>query len=64
MIALTLHIRKQGWTQKAAAKRLGVSQPRVSDLMRGNIELFSIDSVVRMLAAAGLHVRTRIDEAA
>ncbi|NJD10587.1 MAG: XRE family transcriptional regulator [Gemmatimonadetes bacterium] len=40
-------------TQTEAAGVLGVSQPRVSDLVRGRIELFSIDSLVNMLAAAG-----------
>lgn len=35
--------------QKAAAKVLGVTQPRVSDLVRGRLELFSIDTLVEML---------------
>jgi predicted XRE-type DNA-binding protein len=40
-----------------------VTQPRVSDLMRGKIDLFGLDTLVNM-AAAGLHVEMRIAEAA
>ena len=43
-------------TQAKAAKLLGVSQPRISDLVRGRIDLFSIDSLVDMLARAGIKV--------
>ena len=56
MISLEQHIKVQGWTQKEAAKRIGVTQPRVSDLMRGKINLFSIDAVVGMLAAVGVRL--------
>jgi len=52
MIDLSSHIKLQGWTQKEAAKRLGVTQPRISDLTRGRIDLFSIDALVTMLARA------------
>lgn len=64
MIALTEHIKREGLTQARAAKLLGVSQPRVSDLIRGKIDLFSIDTLVNMLSAAGLHVEVRIARAA
>ena len=43
-------------TQAQAARLLGVTQPRVSDLVRGRIELFSIDTLVNMLAKAGVRV--------
>lgn len=46
---LRVLITERGLTQKAAAKALGVTQPRVSDLVRGRIELFSIDTLVEML---------------
>ena len=49
-------IAERGLTQAAAAKLFRVSQPRVSDLVRGKIELFSIDAVVQMLARAGVRV--------
>jgi predicted XRE-type DNA-binding protein len=64
MIAIEEHIRASGWTQKEAAKRLHVTQPRISDLVRGKIDLFGLDALVTMLAAAGLHVELRVAKAA
>jgi len=49
-------IEREGLTQTAAARLLRVSQPRVSDLVRGRIELFSIDMLVNMLARGGVRV--------
>jgi predicted XRE-type DNA-binding protein len=49
-------IEARGLTQKEAAKALGVSQPRVSDLVRGRIGLFSIDTLVEMLTHLGVAV--------
>jgi predicted XRE-type DNA-binding protein len=57
MIQLREIIRKEGWTQTAAAKRCGVSQPRVNDLMRGKIDKFSIDALVDMATALGRRVK-------
>jgi predicted XRE-type DNA-binding protein len=51
-------------SQTEAAKVFGVTQPRISDLMRGKIELFGIDMLVNMLAAAGLRVRLQVKKAA
>jgi predicted XRE-type DNA-binding protein len=45
-----------GLPQGEIAERLGVTQPRISDLVRGKIDLFSIDALVNMLVAAGLRV--------
>ncbi|CDX60979.1 Xre family transcriptional regulator [Mesorhizobium plurifarium] len=64
MMALERHIRAKGWTQAEAARRLGVTQPRVSDLLRGKINLFALDTLVNMAIAAGLHVEMRVSEAA
>jgi len=64
MIAIKDHIKRHGWTQAEAAHRLGVTQPRISDLMRGKVDLFGIDALVNMAATAGLHVEVRIHEAA
>ena len=50
-------ITTRGLTQAAAAKLLGVHPPRVSDLMRGRIELFSIETLIDMLARLGLSVK-------
>jgi predicted XRE-type DNA-binding protein len=64
MIAVAEFIRAKRLTQAAAAKLFGVSQPRVSDLMRGKIELFSVDTLVNMLAVAGVRVELRLKKAA
>ena len=58
--ALRKFIEKEGLTQADAAKRLKVSQPRVSDLTRGKISRFSLDTLVNMLSDAGLEVDFRI----
>ncbi|MFN7542136.1 MAG: helix-turn-helix domain-containing protein [Acidobacteriota bacterium] len=60
MTALRKFIEKEGWTQADAAKRLRVSQPRISDLTRGKISRFSLDTLVNMLTDAGLDVNFRI----
>jgi predicted XRE-type DNA-binding protein len=60
MRALVDFVRKNRLTQARAAERFGISQPRVSDLMRGKIHLFSIDNLVKLLAAAGLRVDLRV----
>ncbi len=64
MAALTLHIQSKKMTQAQAAKTFGVTQPRISDLVRGKIDVFSIDTLVNMLGAAGLHMEMRIGKAA
>ncbi len=46
--------------QKEAAELLGVSQPRVSDLLRGRIDLFSTDALIDMLARLGARVRLTV----
>lgn len=56
MIALARALDAKGLTQVQAAKLLGVSQPRVSDLRRGKIDRFSIDTLVTMLGHAGVKV--------
>jgi predicted XRE-type DNA-binding protein len=60
MTGLRKFIEKEGLTQADAAKRLKVSQPRVSDLTRGKISRFSLDTLVNMLSDAGLEVDFRI----
>ena len=64
MIALADHIRAEGLSQSGAAKRFGVTQPRVSDLVRGKIQLFGLDALVNMTAAAGLHIKMTVAKAA
>ena len=48
-------INHSGMPQGEIAERLGVTQPRISDLVRGMIDLFSIDTLVNLLVAAGVH---------
>jgi len=57
MIELSQLIQNKGWTQVQAAELMGVSQPRISDLVRGKIDRFSIDSLIAMLGSAGVRVR-------
>jgi len=57
LIQLQKAIRSQGLKQAAAAKLLDVTQPRVSDLMRGRLDLFSVDTLIDMLARLGIRVR-------
>jgi predicted XRE-type DNA-binding protein len=64
MMALENHIRVQQWSQTEAARRLGVTQPRISDMLRGKITLFGLDTLVNMAVGAGLHVEMRIATAA
>ncbi len=63
-MALKDHIAREGFSQSQAAQAFSVGQPRVSDLMRGKIDPFGLDSLVTMLAAAGLHVEMRVGRAA
>ena len=60
MIALQERLRASKLTQARAAKLLGVMQPRVSDLMRGKIDLFSLETLIDMLARAGAHVKLSV----
>lgn len=63
IMALKEHIARDNLSQAQAAQLFGVTQPRISDLMRGKINLFGLDSLVNMAAAAGLHVEMRLLEA-
>ena len=56
MMALTGYIQERKVTQSRAARIMGVSQPRISDLMRSKIARFTIDTLVNMVTGAGLKV--------
>jgi len=58
VMALKAHLARTDLSQAQIAKLIGVTQPRVSDLMRGKIDLFDLDALVNMAAAAGLRART------
>lgn len=53
MARLRTLISERGWTQQEAAKRLGISQSRVSDLVRGKWDKFSLDMLITLAARAG-----------
>lgn len=57
MIRIEKELGARGLKQAQAAKLLGVTQPRVSDLLRGRVELFSADALIDMLARLGVKVR-------
>jgi len=56
MAGLRSTIEAQGWTQGEAAQKLGVAQSRVSDLVRGKWEKFSLDMLVTLATRAGIKV--------
>ena len=56
MIQIRRLIEDRKMTQTAAAKLFGVTQPRISDLVRGKIDLFSIETLIDMLGRAGVRV--------
>lgn len=61
MISIRDIIDDKGWTQKEAAKALGLTQPRVSDLKNGKIEKFSIDLLMTCLYRLGFRFLPRYE---
>jgi predicted XRE-type DNA-binding protein len=64
LIAISQAVSTWGLTQSEAARRLGVTQPRLNDLLRGRIGKFSLDALVALAARAGLAVNLEITLAA
>lgn len=60
MVQLTAMIEDRNLTQQEAAKLLGVKQSRVSDLVRGKFERFSLDMLISFAIRAGMHVELRL----
>jgi predicted XRE-type DNA-binding protein len=60
MVVLRKLIATRGWTQAQAAEQLGVTQSRVSDLVRGKHEKFSLDMLVTLVTRAGRTVKMRL----
>src|SRR5438034_11756872 len=56
MVRLTKVIEARKLSQSQAARLLGVSQPRISDLVRGKIERFSVDTLIEMLGRTGARI--------
>ncbi|MGB7264393.1 MAG: XRE family transcriptional regulator [Terracidiphilus sp.] len=63
MMKIEAIVKKNGWTQAEAAKRCGVSQPRINDLLRGRISRFSLDALVNIASALGRKVKVRLEAA-
>ncbi len=63
MVALEQYIVREGITQQEASERFGITRPRVSDLVRGKIDKFTIDKLVNMAARVGLTARLKITRA-
>ncbi len=61
MLAIERYIKAQGWTQTEAANHFGIPQPRISNLMRGKINDFTIDTLVNLLASVGQRVTLAAD---
>ena len=59
MIAVRKSVDRWKLTQAEAAKRLGVTQPRLNDLLRGRIDRFSLDALVDLADRAGLSVQVK-----
>lgn len=64
MMAVEREVRGWGGTQAEAARRLGVTQPRLNDLLRRKITKFSLDALVDLATRAGLAVHVQADRAA
>lgn len=62
--ALKSRIRSWDVSQEAAAVRLGITRPRLNDLLRGKLGKFSLDALVNLATASGLALEIRIAEAA
>lgn len=63
-IEVEKYIKGQNLTQAEAAKRFGVTQPRISNLLNGKFHLFSIDTLIEMLLRVGIKVKIGIKKAA
>jgi predicted XRE-type DNA-binding protein len=59
MTEIRRFIDEQGLTQTQAARKLGITQPRLSDLMRGQINRFSLDALVNMAATSGVVIEVK-----
>ena len=64
MLAVQDRVAASGLAQAQTAKMLGVTQPRVSDLMRGRIDLFSVEALVDMLVHLGMRVEVKFRQIA
>jgi predicted XRE-type DNA-binding protein len=64
MIAITQKVRSWNTTQQRAARRLGITQPRLNDLLQGKINKFSLDALLTVASRARLKVKIDVQSAA
>lgn len=60
LIRMEQHLKAEGWSQTETAKRLGITQPRVSRLLKGKSEDFSLDMLLKLAARAGLRPSVKL----
>lgn len=63
MLEVDRFVKESGLTQREAAKKLGINQPRLNDLLKGKIQKFGIDALVKMLSRIGVHVDVHVSAA-
>ena len=64
MMRIEKYVKQSGMTQSDASRELGITQPRLNQLLKGKIQLFSLDALVNMLAQAGMRVNMTVKKAA
>ncbi len=64
MMEVSVYVKQSGLTQSSAAEKLGTTQPRLNDVLKGRIEKCTVDRLVNMLAAVGYKVNLHISHAA
>ena len=64
MIRIEKYVKQSGMTQAEAARELGITQPRLNQLLKAKTQLFSLDALVNMLANAGMRVTMSVKKAA
>jgi predicted XRE-type DNA-binding protein len=63
MQMIAARLRQQSWTQAESARRCGVTQPRMNDLLRGRVSRFSLDALVNIAGALGFRVHFDLEAA-
>ena len=63
MDKITALVSDNGWKQAEAAARCGLTQPRISDLLRGRLSRFSLDALVNIASALGQRVHVELEAA-
>ena len=64
MMAIAEYVAESGLTQTEAARKLGTTQPRLNDVIKGRIDKCTVDRLVNMLSQAGFRVDMKIHHAA